>query len=66
MAKRSPDYARLDSLFQIQDAKLLEAVEKMGTCWTTIVKSHFPGRTALAAKNRQVLFSLLPRLRMLM
>lgn len=35
-----------------EDAKLLEAVEKMGTCWTTIVKSHFPGRTALAAKNR--------------
>jgi hypothetical protein len=35
-----------------EDAKLLDAVEKMGTCWTTIVKSYFPGRTALAAKNR--------------
>lgn len=35
-----------------EDAKLLDAVEKSGTCWTNIVKSHFPGRTALAAKNR--------------
>jgi len=35
-----------------EDAKLLNAVVKMGTCWTTIVKSYFPGRTALAAKNR--------------
>jgi hypothetical protein len=35
-----------------QDAKLLDAVENMGTCWTSIVKSYFPGRTALAAKNR--------------
>jgi len=35
-----------------EDAKLLDAVENMGTCWTTIVKSYFPGRTALAAKNR--------------
>lgn len=35
-----------------EDAKLLDAVEKMGTCWTAIVKSYFPGRTALAAKNR--------------
>lgn len=35
-----------------QDAKLLDAVENLGTCWTTIVKSYFPGRTALAAKNR--------------
>jgi len=35
-----------------EDAKLLDAVENMGTCWTSIVKSYFPGRTALAAKNR--------------
>jgi len=31
---------------------LLDAVTTHGTSWTTIVKSYFPGRTALAAKNR--------------
>lgn len=35
-----------------EDTKLLDAVENMGTCWTNIIKSYFPGRTALAAKNR--------------
>jgi len=35
-----------------EDAKLLDAVNTHGTSWTTIVKSYFPGRTALAAKNR--------------
>jgi hypothetical protein len=35
-----------------EDAKLLDAVNTHGTSWTTIVKSNFPGRTALAAKNR--------------
>jgi hypothetical protein len=35
-----------------EDTKLLRAVSTHGTSWTTIVKSHFPGRTALAAKNR--------------
>lgn len=35
-----------------QDKKLLDAVSTHGTSWTTIVKSYFSGRTALAAKNR--------------
>jgi len=35
-----------------EDQKLLDAVSNHGTSWTTIVKSYFPGRTALAAKNR--------------
>jgi len=35
-----------------EDAKLLDAVNTHGTSWTTIVKLNFPGRTALAAKNR--------------
>lgn len=48
-----------------QDAKLLDAVENMGTCWTSIVKSYFPGRTALAAKNRWERSSLLLYLRVL-
>lgn len=35
-----------------EDAKLVNAVNTHGTSWTIIVKSYFPGRTALAAKNR--------------
>lgn len=35
-----------------EDKKLLDAVSTHGTSWTTIVKSYFSGRTALAAKNR--------------
>jgi hypothetical protein len=59
MVKCLPVEAISCSLFQKQDAKLIDAVEKMGTCWTTIVKSYFSGRTALAAKNRWDSLSLL-------
>ncbi|KIY53731.1 hypothetical protein FISHEDRAFT_17615, partial [Fistulina hepatica ATCC 64428] len=34
------------------DALLLRAVEEHGKVWTKIVKTYFPGRTGLAAKNR--------------
>ncbi|KAF9067857.1 hypothetical protein BDP27DRAFT_1403600 [Rhodocollybia butyracea] len=34
------------------DALLLDAVEKHGKVWAKIVRTHFPGRTGLAAKNR--------------
>ncbi|KAF5335266.1 hypothetical protein D9758_016238 [Tetrapyrgos nigripes] len=35
-----------------EDALLLEAVQEQGNVWTKIVKTYFPGRTGLAAKNR--------------
>ncbi|KAJ8468221.1 hypothetical protein ONZ45_g17325 [Pleurotus djamor] len=35
-----------------EDAQLLDAVEVMGKSWTKIVKTYFPGRTGLSAKNR--------------
>ncbi|KAJ3711665.1 transcription factor, Myb superfamily [Lentinula guzmanii] len=35
-----------------EDAKLVEAVNTHGKVWSKIVKTHFPGRTGLAAKNR--------------
>ncbi|KIY53730.1 hypothetical protein FISHEDRAFT_32755 [Fistulina hepatica ATCC 64428] len=35
-----------------EDALLVQAVAKYGRVWTRIVKTHFPGRTGLAAKNR--------------
>ncbi|RYP17056.1 hypothetical protein DL765_004755 [Monosporascus sp. GIB2] len=41
-----------------QDSVLLKAVETLGRNWSDIVNRHFPGRTALSAKNR---FSLLHR-----
>lgn len=34
------------------DALLLSAVNEHGKLWTKIVKTYFPGRTGLAAKNR--------------
>ncbi|KIY71958.1 hypothetical protein CYLTODRAFT_78651 [Cylindrobasidium torrendii FP15055 ss-10] len=34
------------------DALLLDAVNEYGKLWTKIVKTFFPGRTGLAAKNR--------------
>ncbi|KAG6837453.1 hypothetical protein H0H93_008996 [Arthromyces matolae] len=37
-----------------QSALLLRAVSIHGKCWTKIVKSYFPGRTALSAKNQSV------------
>ncbi|KIY68224.1 hypothetical protein CYLTODRAFT_351769 [Cylindrobasidium torrendii FP15055 ss-10] len=36
------------------DALLLSAVNEHGKLWTKIVKTYFPGRTGLAAKNRCV------------
>ncbi|RYO90663.1 hypothetical protein DL762_002546 [Monosporascus cannonballus] len=41
-----------------EDSVLLKAVETLGRNWSDIVNRHFPGRTALSAKNR---FSLLHR-----
>ncbi|KAF4596112.1 hypothetical protein EYR40_008203 [Pleurotus pulmonarius] len=35
-----------------EDAQLLDAVQTMGKSWTKIVKTYFPGRTGLSAKNR--------------
>ncbi|KAF5332969.1 hypothetical protein D9758_008194 [Tetrapyrgos nigripes] len=35
-----------------EDALLLKAVQEQGNVWTKIVKTYFPGRTGLAAKNR--------------
>ncbi|KAK7449167.1 hypothetical protein VKT23_013317 [Stygiomarasmius scandens] len=35
-----------------EDALLLEAVKKHGKLWSQIVKTYFPGRTGLSAKNR--------------
>jgi hypothetical protein len=34
------------------DERLLRAVEEHGKVWTKIVKTYFPGRTGLSAKNR--------------
>ncbi|THV05887.1 hypothetical protein K435DRAFT_646529 [Dendrothele bispora CBS 962.96] len=34
------------------DALLIKAVQEHGKFWTKIVKTYFPGRTALSAKNR--------------
>lgn len=34
------------------DATLIRAVNEHGKVWTKIVKTYFPGRTGLAAKNR--------------
>ncbi|KAK0430430.1 Homeodomain-like protein [Armillaria borealis] len=34
------------------DALLLKAVSEHGKVWTKIVKTYFPGRTGLSAKNR--------------
>ncbi|KAF5345713.1 hypothetical protein D9758_013064 [Tetrapyrgos nigripes] len=34
------------------DALLIKAVEEHGKFWTKIVKTYFPGRTGLSAKNR--------------
>jgi Myb-like DNA-binding domain len=42
-----------------QDEILLRAVEEHGKVWTKIVKTYFPGRTGLSAKNRFVSPSLL-------
>lgn len=33
---------------------LLKAVAEHGKVWTKIVKTYFPGRTGLSAKNRLV------------
>ncbi|KAJ4490004.1 hypothetical protein J3R30DRAFT_19239 [Lentinula aciculospora] len=35
-----------------EDAILIDAVQTHGNVWSKIVKTHFPGRTGLAAKNR--------------
>ncbi|KAJ3980572.1 hypothetical protein F5890DRAFT_1540765 [Lentinula detonsa] len=35
-----------------QDHTLLDAVNEHGTCWKKIVKTYFPGKTGLSAKNR--------------
>ncbi|KAG9224465.1 hypothetical protein CCMSSC00406_0007658 [Pleurotus cornucopiae] len=35
-----------------EDTQLLDAVQTMGKSWTKIVKTYFPGRTGLSAKNR--------------
>ncbi|KAJ3717755.1 hypothetical protein C8R42DRAFT_610869 [Lentinula raphanica] len=35
-----------------QDRMLLDAVNEHGTCWKKIVKTYFPGKTGLSAKNR--------------
>ncbi|KAJ3881575.1 hypothetical protein F5051DRAFT_102092 [Lentinula edodes] len=35
-----------------QDRTLLDAVNEHGTCWKKIVKTYFPGKTGLSAKNR--------------
>ncbi|KAL0953089.1 hypothetical protein HGRIS_004361 [Hohenbuehelia grisea] len=35
-----------------EDAQLLQAVQVIGKSWTKIVKTYFPGRTGLSAKNR--------------
>ncbi|KAG5652987.1 hypothetical protein H0H81_002812 [Sphagnurus paluster] len=35
-----------------QDELLLQAVNEHGKVWTKIVKTYFPGRTGLSAKNR--------------
>ena len=37
-----------------QDDLLIRAVNEHGKVWTKIVKTYFPGRTGLAAKNRSV------------
>ncbi len=34
------------------DALLINAVNEHGKLWTKIVKTYFPGRTGLSAKNR--------------
>lgn len=36
----------------LQDALLISAVNEHGKLWTKIVKTYFPGRTGLSAKNR--------------
>jgi hypothetical protein len=36
----------------LQDEMLLRAVNEHGKVWTKIVKTYFPGRTGLSAKNR--------------
>lgn len=36
----------------VQDELLLRAVSEHGKVWTKIVKTYFPGRTGLSAKNR--------------
>ncbi|KAF8896709.1 Homeodomain-like protein [Mucidula mucida] len=36
------------------DAMLINAVNEHGKLWTKIVKTYFPGRTGLSAKNRSV------------
>ena len=36
------------------DALLISAVNEHGKLWTKIVKTYFPGRTGLSAKNRLV------------
>ncbi|KAF5386471.1 hypothetical protein D9757_005920 [Collybiopsis confluens] len=35
-----------------QDQILLDAVKLHGTCWKNIVRTYFPGKTGLSAKNR--------------
>lgn len=41
-----------------QDAILVRAVEEHGKVWTKIVRTYFPGRTGLSAKNRSVIYLL--------